>query len=440
MTIENNNHQFPSAATANYALSVLMIAYIFSFIDRQILNLLVDPIKRDLGISDFQISFLQGFAFAIFYTFLGIPISRLADSRNRKRLISVGVAVWSFMTCLCGLATSYYWLFLARIGVGVGEAALSPAAYSIMSDLYPKRKLGRATAIFSLGIPLGGGLAYLIGGTVAAWAKGASTIDLPFIGDLRAWQIAFIVVGLPGILLSLLVLTIKEPQRKGLSVETENLTFSETIAWLWQRRSVHGRLIITMSLMAILGYGALTWYPATLMRTFGKSITEVGQQFGMIFVTAGLISTLLAAKLSEYLYNRGHQDANLKLLLASATLAFFPMVAAPLMPNYNSSLVMMGIAILAISGHFGVGIAAIQLITPNQLRAQTSAILLLCTNLIGLGLGPTLVAACTDFIFGYDGAVRYSLALVCGFVAPLSALFVWLTLPRYRKLFHDVNQ
>jgi hypothetical protein len=302
-----------------------------------------------------------------------------------------------------------------------------------MSDYFPKAKLGRATAIFSLGIPLGGGLAYLIGGTVASWAKGTEAIVVPLFGVLHAWQLAFIVVGLPGLILSLIMLTLREPLRQGLSSDTENLSFAETTAWLWQHRHIYVRLIAAMSLMAILGYGALTWYPASLMRTFGKSISDVGQQFGIVYLICGLISTLSVAKLSEWLFARGYQDANLKLLMTCAVLAFFPAIAAPLMPTYASSLALMGVAVLAIAGHFGVGVAAIQVITPNRLRAQVSAILLLCGNLFGLGLGPTLVAAGTDFIFGYDAAVRYSLALVCGIVTPLTIILLWNTLPIYRQ-------
>jgi MFS family permease len=430
---------YPSSRTANYALGVLLLAYIFSFVDRQILNLLVDPIKRDLGISDFQMSFLQGFAFAIFYTVLGIPISRLADRSNRKRLITAGLALWSLMTCFCGLARSYGFLFAARVGVGVGEAALSPAAYSMMSDLFPKAKLGRATAVFSLGISIGGGLAYLIGGTVASWAKAGEVIALPVFGDLQAWQLAFIVVGLPGLLLSLLMMTIKEPPRQDLAANTEHLSVGETIAWLWQRRGIYLRLILAMALFSVLGYGALTWYPACLMRTFGKTIAEVGQQFGLVYLCCGLVSTLSMAKLSEWLFARGHHDANLKLVFASALLALIPVIAAPLMPTYELALAFMGLSILAIAGHFGVGIAALQMITPNRLRAQISAVLLLCTNLLGLGLGPTLVAASTDFIFGYDGAVRYSLALVSAIVTPLTIWLLWKTLPVYRRALNDVE-
>jgi len=187
-----------------YLVVTLLIFYIFSFIDRQIISLLVEPIKRDLQVSDTQIGLLQGFAFAIFYTFFGIPIGRLADRVSRKKIIAAGVVIWSLMAALCGLAKNFSQLFLARIGVGVGEAALSPAAYSMITDAFPRQKLGRAFSFYNMGIPIGSGIALLVGGLVVVAVSGAGkTFTLPLFGEVRAWQFVFIVTGAPGLLLPL---------------------------------------------------------------------------------------------------------------------------------------------------------------------------------------------------------------------------------------------
>jgi MFS family permease len=206
---------YPSAGYAWYVVVVLTIAYTVSFIDRQIMALMVEPIRRDLEISDTQMSLLLGLAFAVFYTLLGIPIARLADRYSRRGIIAAGIAVWCFMTAACGLSRNYAQLFLARVGVGVGEAALSPSALSMMSDYFPKETRGRAVAFYTMGISMGVGLAMILGGQVIALVSQAPPVTLPVVGQLFAWQTVFVVVGLPGILVAALMLTVREPPRKG---------------------------------------------------------------------------------------------------------------------------------------------------------------------------------------------------------------------------------
>src|SRR6266851_1403670 len=219
MTSEKNHEEqedpYPSAGYAWYVVGVLTLVYIFSFIDRQILNLLVRPIRRDLGITDFQMSLLMGFSFALFYTFFGIPLGRLADSRSRRTIIAAGVAVWSIMTAACGLARNFAQMLLLRVGVGVGEAALSPAAYSIITDYFPSKRRSTAISVYSMGIYIGSGVAFIVGGLVAGLASAQETWNVPIVGATRPWQVVFFIVGLPGVLLSLLVYTVREPVRRG---------------------------------------------------------------------------------------------------------------------------------------------------------------------------------------------------------------------------------
>lgn len=199
-----------------YVVLLCMLAYIFSFIDRQILALMIEPIKADLNLTDTQFSLLHGLAFSLFYAFMGLPLAYIADRFSRPKLISIGIIFWSLATAFCGLSKNFVQLFLSRMGVGIGEAALSPAAYSMFSDMFSKEKLGRAVAVYSIGSFVGGGIAFLVGGYVIGLLKDTSLIDVPFFGMLKAWQMAFIIVGLPGIFIGLLfILTVKEPKRKG---------------------------------------------------------------------------------------------------------------------------------------------------------------------------------------------------------------------------------
>ncbi len=206
---------YPPRRYAWFVVGVLTLAYIFSFIDRQILSLMVGPIQHDLEIGEKQMSLLMGASFAVFYTFFGIPLGRLADTRSRRGLIAVGIALWSFMTAGCGLARTFWQLALMRMGVGVGEASLSPSAYSLISDYFPPERRSTAMSVYSMGIYLGSGLAFILGGFITLLVSGRDTTPLPWIGELRSWQIVFLAVGLPGLLVALLLLTVREPVRRG---------------------------------------------------------------------------------------------------------------------------------------------------------------------------------------------------------------------------------
>src|ERR1700722_20123627 len=213
----SNSSPYPSSFAAWYSVAVLMLIYIFSFIDRTAISLIVEPMKRDLQISDTQIGMLQGLAFALLYNFLGLPIARLSDRHSRRAIIAAGVFIWSIMAGLCGMVRTATQLFLARVGVGVGEAALSPAAYSMITDSFPRSKLGSAFGVYNVGITIVSGTAFLVGGiVVAAVSHAGATYTLPLLGEIRAWQMVFIVTGAPGIVLPLLMLTFREPARRGI--------------------------------------------------------------------------------------------------------------------------------------------------------------------------------------------------------------------------------
>ena len=242
-----------------FALGVLLLAYILSFVDRNVMAVLIGPIREHFAISDFQYSLLHGFAFSMFYIVLGLPIARLADSRNRKWIITAGVFCWSVMTCLCGAARSFSTLFLARIGVGVGEAALSPPAFSLLADRFPPEKLARAIAIYSLGITLGGGLAYILGSAVYQYFEALGDITLPLLGEVNAWQMTFIAVGAPGFIIVGLLGFMQEPERHQVAGANPQASLGD----VWQQLKTHRRAYIgmmgSMALLSVLGYGTMAW-------------------------------------------------------------------------------------------------------------------------------------------------------------------------------------
>ncbi|MDT8320432.1 MAG: MFS transporter [Xanthomonadales bacterium] len=428
---------FPNPVYAWYVVGVLTLAYIFSFIDRQIVNLLVEPIRHDLLLSDTQISLLQGLAFALFYTIMGLPIARLADVVDRRLIIAIGVFLWSLMTCLSGLAKSFAGLFGARIGVGVGEAALSPAAYSLISDYFPADKVTRAIAVYTGGSMLGAALAYIIGGFVVDYVTAIGSVQLPLLGQVRAWQLAFIVVGLPGLLLALLVLSLREPARKGLlsaapGTRPQSIPIKDIIAFLRAHRRTYIGNLLGVPIFIMLAYAVLAWFPAFFVRTHGWTAGEIGIVYGIVLLFFGTSGVVTAGWLAEALRRRGHRDANLRVIVIGALCALPFGIVVPLVGNPWLALILMAPLTYFLSLPHGIAPAALQPITPNQMRAQVSALYLLAVNLIGLGVGPTAVALLTDYLYGEPALVGYSLATVAVITVPLSVFIIGRSLKHYR--------
>ena len=426
---------YPPKIQANYALLILLIAYILSFIDRNILAVLVGPIRDDFSISDFQFSLLHGTAFTVFYIFLGLPIGWLADRVSRKWIIVVGVFFWSLMTALCGLANSFLILFLVRIGVGIGEAALSPPAYSLFSDYFSPRRLRWATAIFSMGITVGSGLSYKIGGWAYQYLDQIEFSTWPVLAAMSAWQLTFVMVGLPGFIVVLLLLFMREPPRLASEQYQDSgdfITINEVFYYLRTHWQAYGALAFGVCMMSIIGYGTLGWFPEFLIRSYGMSRGQAGSELGNIFLIAGTAGSLAGAIFATLLQRRGYRDANMRMVMLAATLLIIPASVAPLMAKAEHAIYISWFVIFIHYTHFGVAMAALQLITPSRMRAQTSALMLFMTNLFGLALGGTIVALFTDFVFADDQALRYSLAAVAAIVYPLAAIVIGLGLKHYR--------
>ena len=242
-----------------YVVGILLLAQVFSFLDRMIMGLLVGPIRSSFDISDTQYSLLAGLAFSLFYAVMGLPMARIADGGNRRNLIAIGITVWSFMTAMCGLAKGYWTLFIARMGVGIGEATLGPAAYSVITDYFPKQVLARALSVFMIGVTLGSGFAYMLGGAVVGYVEGMGQLSFPLVGEVEGWQLTFFIVGLPGLLVALLVrLTVREPARQGDTTDV-GLPMSEVATYIYQNRRAYSGHILGISIFIMVVYALNLW-------------------------------------------------------------------------------------------------------------------------------------------------------------------------------------
>ena len=405
-----------------YVVAVLILAYTFSFVDRTILTLMVGPIRKSLHISDIQLSLLHGLAFAVFYTFLGIPIGQLVDRRKRTTIIAVGIMVWSVMTALCGLARSFVEMFLARVGVGIGEASLSPAAYSLLADWFEGKQLVRALSYYQGAIYLGGGLATMAGGALIALVPATTT---PLTGTLEPWQVVFMIVGLPGVLIGLWVLTLREPERRGLTTG-DHPSLGQVLSYMHGHGRAYGGLILGLCLASLMWNGVAAWIPSHFIRQFGWTPAEVGLRYGSVLMVFGTAGIVFGGWIAGLLRDRGYADSNLLLIILSAVLALPLGVAAPLMPTATSSLAVFALYLFAGAMPYGGAAAAFQEITPNRMRGQVSAIYLFWLNLVGIGLGPTVVAALAQSLFGGDLGISASMAAIVAVAAPLGAVAILL--------------
>jgi len=404
----------------------------FNFLDRQILALLVQPIKRDLGVSDTQISLLIGFAFVTFYLAVGIPIARLADRSNRKLILGSGIAIWSLCTAACGLAGNFWQLAIARAGVGLGESCNGPATYSILSDLFPKEKLAKAISVLNFGFMFGQGGALVVGGSVVALVSAMPDLELPMLGRIHAWQTVFLAVGLPGLLVALLlVLTVPEPVRRGRAAEV--LPFSRTIAFMAERRRTYVPLFTAMALRSMVSFGIAAWAPAMFMRSFGWSPAKVGLVQGAVILVLTPLGSFLGGWLAERVARSGRDDANLRVTLWSS-LSLIPFaILFPLMPTAELAMAMLAANLVLASISAGPNNAALQVITPNRMRGQISALFIAVFNMVGYGVGPLVVALLTDYLFASEASLHYSIALQAAIFSPLSALVTWLGMRAYAE-------
>jgi MFS family permease len=435
---------WPSRGRAWYAVFVFALVLCVNFLDRGILPLLVQPIKRDLGLTDTQISLLMGFAFVVFYVILGLPIARLVDRSSRRLIIGVGVALWSGATALCGLAHSFVQLFLARVGVGVGEACVGPATYSMLADLFSREQLPRAVSVLNFGFIAGIGLSAILGGTVIGALEQLPPVTVPIIGLLRPWQLAFLVVGIPGLLVALLMGTVVEPIRRDLAVASSTagvvghtIPIRDVVRYLWDNRKVYGPMYLALALQAIPSQGAISWGPTFFIRVHHWTPREVGLAFGAVTLLVAPPALMIGGLLAERLAKRGINDANLRVQLLAICLWIPGAVLMPMMPTPPLALAAFGVSLFFAMMAPGPQNAALQSVTPNRMRGQTTALFLFVFNIVGFGCGPTVIALITDYVFHDDTRVGSALALATVILGPLSAWALARGLKPYGRLIAD---
>lgn len=427
MTTIPGNAADPSAPTvspryARYVLGLLSFVYVVSFIDRQILAMLMEPIKREFGVSDTAMGLLTGFAFVLFYTLAGIPIARLADRASRKWIITVSLAVWSLMTTASGFARSFAQLAAIRVLVGIGEAGCNPSAHSLIADYFPPQRRATALSVYACGVYIGSAIAFLAGGYVL------TRFD---------WRTAYYVVGLPGLLLAILVaLTLRELPRghaEGRRVSVTPAPFGEVVRFLLRRRAFV-LIVLGTAVQSLSGYAMITWGPTFLARVHGMPWDEIGTSLGWIIGLGGTFGALAGGRLADHL---GSRDARwymwlpaLQALLVIPFVAGFTLLAEParalacFIPFYTLSAM-----------YVGPMFAMVQGLVDLRMRATAAAIMLFVANMVGLGLGPLLVGLLNDHVFGPahgPAGIRYSM-LTMGVLGGCSSVLFWAATRRLRE-------
>jgi predicted MFS family arabinose efflux permease len=413
--------------SAWWMLLVLLTFYVFSYIDRYIVSMLVQPIKADLQLSDFKMSLILGPAFAVFYSIAGIPLGWCADRLPRRWVIFGGVFFWSMATVATGLARSFTTLFAARIAVGVGEAALTPATYTLIGDKFPRSRLTTAIAIYQGGGRLGPAIAFAFGGVAIGAVSSIDMSHLPLIGAAKPWQIVMFLVGAPGVLLAFLVFTFAEPARTGKTAEAGS-NFTLLFGFLRQNAALMALMLIGFSMCGVCAYALSAWTPAYLERRFSMSPAQYGPALGLISILWGA-SLLVKGPVVDWLFGRGMKDAHIRFytwsLIAVAPVPWFVF-------RINNPWIF-----LFVLGYFEVVAltflvylaATLTLIAPNQLRGQLSAIFLSTIVTVGSGLGPMLVGAMTTFVLRDEAALGTAISIVAGVSVLVALAALRLALP-----------
>lgn len=425
---------YPSRVYAWYVVGLLTLAYAISLLDRWILSLLVGPVKAHFGVSDTQMGLLMGFWFAIFYVTMGLPFGWLADRYSRKTIAGMAMLFWCSMTAFCGLAKSFAQLSAARLGIGLGEAALSPSAASMIADCFPREQQNSALTFYNMGISTGMGFAYLIGGMIVAWMATQPPVVAPVVGHLETWQVVFIIAGLPGILVALLLLfTVREPLRRDrLARDSGGASLAQCIAFIKSRRAALAPLLIGMGASPLFGY-AWQWLPTLFDRVWGWKAPQFSFAYGCVLLVCGPLGAILGGLMASRLYARGQKDGVFRAMLLGMVVTTITSALLPLMPSPEWAVAMLVPA--SISGATGAscGAAAAVFMTPGEFRARIASIYVLTINGIGLIIGPTSVGLLNDHVFPAVDGVRWSLVIVAAVAGGVLTLYLATGRRAYRE-------
>lgn len=425
-------HRYPPRKYQWYVVTSLMIGYLFAFLDRTIIGLMVQPIQSDLQISDTQMSLLMGLAFTLLYSIVSVPMGYLADRINRVRLIKFGAVIWCIMTAACGFSTTYVQLFAARVMVGLGEATLLPSANSLISDYFEPERAAKAISIFNLGLAGGAGLALVLGGQLISSITDAGGVGIPWIDDFKPWQIVFILLGISGLIFVVLMQGVKEPPRTG-RLSTDKLwTLAKTAGYFRENFKLYGLLCLSLTLLTLLSFAVLGWVPTYFIRVHGWTASEAGFSYGIASIIASIAGMLTSGWWIDRRRARGEVDAAWKVMM-TGLLVFIPgYIVATLFDNTWITLA------LLMCGVFGGSLAAIAAPTvlltasPNEARGMSIALTYLVVNLVGAAFGPTAVALLNDYVFQDGDAIGLSISIVClvGYIGAGAAAYFGL--PHYR--------
>ena len=428
-----------SNSYAWYATIILTIAFTLSYIDRQILGVMVEPIRRDLGITDTEFSILQGAAFAISFTIFTVPAGWLTDRMSRSNLMSGGVFVWSIMTAFSGLAQNFLQLFGARAAVGMGEAVITPAANSILADYFPRDKLATPIAFFAASPFIGVGLAFMLGGPLVQYLEGKPPIDVAVVGQIYSWQIVFFIVGLPGILVALLVFLLREPARKGLMASEKagitKVPASEIFKFLRVRKKFFLLLMLGFSGLSIQGYALFAWVTSFFVRVHDVSRADATLTYGAIALVVGVAGSIFGGFRASQLMQQGRADATLRLVMYSAIVVTPLAVALGLAPHAWIAFVLLVPITFCMAMPPGLVYTALQVITPNELRGQVLASYLLITNFVSFLLAPLVIALLTEKLYQDDAAVGLSLSTLAAITYPTAAICMAFALKHFREAY-----
>ncbi len=434
-----DNTDYPPRAAAWSTLAILGLTFMVSYLDRSILILLVEPVKQELLLSDTQIGLLTGLAFAVMYALAGVPMGRIADLWVRKYVIIIGVSIWSTLTMLSGFAQNYPQLFLSRMGVGFGEAALTPTAYATIPDLFPPEKLARAMSIFVLCGLVGGGLAGIFGGLIIGAVESMDLTGLPLIGDLSSWRIVLLVTGGLSLLIIIPLWLMPEPKRHGPAKWQEEKkpadkqSFKDVLDYLWDRKAFYGNALAAGSTYNLYGFGAAIWVPAYFIRIHGWEPAQVGITLGSLVLTPAIVGALCSGWLADYFYGKGFQIAPL-FIKFSALLLFAPLILFFIyFPVMELKLAAIVIFVFLESMYSALFPTVLQMATPNRFRAQASAMYLMVANFVGMGLGALLIGLITDYGFRDEMAIGHSIAIVGTTASIVSAIFLFSSLKPFKR-------
>jgi MFS family permease len=419
-----------------YTVGVLATVAMLSYVDRGVLSLFVQPLKRDFGLSDTQVSLLLGLAFTLPAVVVGIPASRLIDGGVRRTLIAACLAIWSVATAVCGIAQNFWTLFVCRAFIGASESVNTSASLSVITDAIKRERLPRAFAIQSAGVMIGSSLSLLLGGLIYGLVDHLEPIRLPGIGLMHNWQIVFLALGLPGLAVAaVMMFTVPEPRRKG-SKRPGGYPIREVVGYLVEQRAMHLRLISAMILFSIVNIGLSAWSPAFYQRTYGWGPEVIGPVMGMVSLVCSLLGLFTGARLTER-FGKRNDDANLRIILLAQGLSLPLHLAAPLMPSPWLALGLNALAsIVGVMGGPGY-YAAIQLTTPNEMRGQVAMLYAAGMTTIGGSLGPMLVGLLTDYAAGSESGLRYVLVAVNLIAVPPGLYLIWKAMRPYAKLYRQ---